>query len=85
MNIDSTPERTKVRSIISDKLRLQAEDELFATVEMDDRDIGITVQGYEYPLVMIEKWDGELRVVVYADKDTEEPSHIIPLEGVAVT
>ena len=31
--------------------------------------------------VMIEAWDGELRVIVWGDINQEDPTHIISLEG----
>ena len=31
--------------------------------------------------VMIEFYDGQVRVVVYADVNDENPTHVIPLEG----
>jgi len=31
--------------------------------------------------VMIERWNGELRVVVWSDINKEDPTHIISLEG----
>ena len=33
------------------------------------------------PMVMMEFWEGELRVLVWTDINQEDPTHIISLEG----
>ena len=37
------------------------------------------------PPVIIEHWGGELRVIVWADINSEDPTHIISLEGAKET
>lgn len=56
------------------------------TIKTDSRGIFVEFEGYgdcpgcDYP-VMIEVWNGELRVVIWSDINKEDPTHIISLEG----
>ena len=58
-------------------------------VELDNRSVYIIPQGYGDASsadncgcpVMLEIWEGELRVVVWGDINQEDPTHIISLEG----
>jgi len=58
-------------------------------IEADQDAIALRPEGYGeasagdgsgFP-VLIEKWDGELRVIVWADINRQDPTHIISLEG----
>lgn len=53
-------------------------------VKADCRGVYIQAKGYETDFddtpIMLEIWDGRLRLVVWDQKDKEDPSHIIDLE-----
>ena len=55
-----------------------------------DRDgISVSFDGYEdmcgnNALVDVEIWEGELRVVIWADPEQEDPTHIVSLEKCAI-
>jgi hypothetical protein len=91
MNI-KTSGKTVIKSLIVEK----NDDSPFAhtqpkeaTIFADDRDISIRVEGYSDACsldgcgtpILIERWEGELRVVIWGDINQEDPTHIISLEG----
>jgi hypothetical protein len=47
----------------------------------DDMPIG---KGYR-PLVALEIWEGEFRVIVWSDINEEDPTHIIPLTNARIS
>lgn len=81
---------SKHRTIIFDKCSENADDPGIPTeVEIDNHSIYLypegygdagTENGYGCP-VMIERWEGGLRVVIWGDINREDPTHIISLEG----
>ena len=58
--------------IIHDNFNIEVLPKGYGTAGMED--------GYGCP-VFLERWEGELRVVVFADINSEDPTHIISLEG----
>lgn len=62
---------------------------LSVRLEVSPRSIGLSADGYgvygasegDGTPVLIELHEGELRVIVFADINREEPTHIIPLGG----
>ena len=64
-----------------------------AKLRADSTAIGVYVEDYGVasapaghgPMVLIEHWGGELRVIVWADINSEDPTHIISLEGAKET
>jgi len=56
-----------------------------ATVTFNNGSIVIKPEGYEVANggepILIEVWEGKLRVVVWSDINKEDPTHIISLEG----
>jgi hypothetical protein len=58
-------------------------------IEAHDRSILICPEGYgeksakdgEGAPIMIEKYDGKLRVIVWSDINLEDPTHTIEMEG----
>lgn len=60
------------------------EGSLNASIDTNDRGIFISLEGHEdynggSEIVMVELCEGEARVVIWADPEQEDPSHIIPL------
>jgi hypothetical protein len=43
--------------------------------------LDICIKGYGNCVVTLEIWNGQLRLIVWADRNSEEPTHIINLEG----
>ena len=43
--------------------------------------LDINVKGYRNSIITLEICDGQLRLLVWADRKSEEPTHIINLEG----
>jgi hypothetical protein len=43
--------------------------------------ININVKGYSQEIITLETCAGKLRLLVWADKDQDAPTHIIGLEG----
>lgn len=47
--------------------------------------LDISIKGYDFNhnngIITLEIWDGQLRLLVWADRNSEEPTHIINLEG----
>ena len=64
-------------------------EEVNATVELEGRGISLRVEGYGDASTMpgygsfalLERYEGELRLVVWADISSCDPTHIISLEG----
>lgn len=82
---------TKVTSIygsLSDK-SADVNPEVKTKVECSNQSIYIMPDGYgdcssnngHGCPIMLEVWEGELRVVVWSDINDEDPTHIISLEG----
>ena len=68
----------------SDKV-YSLQDPIKGCVEIDDHNVYFTAEGYgPQSVVMIERWEGELRVVIYADANSDEPTNIISLENAKV-
>lgn len=56
---------------------------------IDDMNLTISAKGYECQtgcneIALLEVWQGKLRLVVWADKEQEDPTHIIDLEGAKI-
>ena len=49
-------------------------------VVADDGVVNINIKGYGNCVVTLEVWNGQLRLLVWANK-SDEPTHIINLEG----
>ncbi len=53
-------------------------------VVSDDGVVNINIKGYDFNhnngIITLEIWDEQLRLLVWADRESEEPTHIINLE-----
>lgn len=54
-------------------------------VESCDRNLTVSIKGYEGvscdEIILVELCEGVARVVIWADKEQEDPTHIIKLDG----
>jgi len=79
----------KAFSTLADKSDNTYPNEVYVEVEHGNNSIYISPVGYgdassvngEGCPVMLEVWEGQLRVVIWADINQEDPTHIISLEG----
>jgi hypothetical protein len=79
-----------METVLYDVMDEDSKQELKAKVTADNRGIYISLDGYEDgcgnpETILVELCEGEARVVVWADKEQEDPSHIISMEGVKLT
>jgi hypothetical protein len=54
-------------------------------VVADEGVVNINIKGYDFNrnngIITLEIWDEQLRLIVWADRKSEDPTHIINLEG----
>lgn len=82
-------ETNEVTLTIKDKSCLEPQQERGLIIEHIADSVYIRPDGYgdacshdgEGSPVMLEVWEGELRVVIWGDINKEDPTHIISLEG----
>jgi len=67
----TTPEQSIKATAILGRLCILVGAEGFGTMNTEG----------DEPMVMVEYWEGELRVLVWSDINQEDPTHIISLEG----
>ncbi len=80
---------TKIKQDIYDGAIPEEDSGVEATVSVEDFGIILGIKGYsdhiseddEGRLVWFEVYEGKLRLIVYADIQQEDPTHIINLEG----
>lgn len=80
---------SKMKAIIVDKSEQVNEKRVKIAVEFKNDSFCIMPEGYGDSCstydsgvpVMLEIWEGELRVLIWADINQEDPTHVISLEG----
>ena len=58
-------------------------------IDLQRNRLSLSFDGYEdmcgnNALVDVEVWEGELRVIIWADPEQEDPTHIVSLEKCAI-
>ena len=94
MGDNEIPEKCECEEMdVGDKIRYTMEDKYDDSnerkqveIEATCNSLYMTAKGYEdgcggNEIVMVEVWEGELRILIWSDINNQDPTHIISLEG----